>query len=476
MEVIKLFLTDLFNQISGVFIDLRKRGSPEDSPPPVEAAESEFQEPPLEAEIPEPPQTRAPDVAGFESSVPDGGSGQIPSSAGGVEGARVEPEPAPKQAPEQSPEQSMARAEDAATENIEEGIESHGGFGAPTEIDSPVDAQSDAQVDSQSEVEERVSLTVEPEAEEEGFFSRLRKGLAKTQSGLFGRLDEILTLNREIDEELWEDFEEVLVMADIGIGPTMKLRSNIERELAKQGRKEAHSIKTALREHILAILKTAEAEETHFDKKPFVIMVAGVNGVSKTTTIGKLAHLFAGQGKKVMMAAADTFRAAAVEQLEIWANRVGSDFLRGQTGADPSAVVYDSVQASKARDIDILIIDTAGRLHTKTNLMDQLKKMCRVVGKELEGAPHETLLVLDATNGQNAVKQAEQFNDAIDVTGIVLTKLDGTAKGGVIVAIADELNIPVKYIGVGEGLDDLRRFDATEFVDALFLPAGETVH
>ncbi|MGH7888976.1 MAG: signal recognition particle-docking protein FtsY, partial [Thermodesulfobacteriota bacterium] len=210
--------------------------------------------------------------------------------------------------------------------------------------------------------------------------------------------------------------------------------------------------------------------------KLFVLMVAGVNGVGKTTTIGKLAYRFRKEGKSVMVAAADTFRAAAVEQLEIWAKRVGSDFLKGQSGGDPSSVAFDAVKACLTRGTDVLIIDTAGRLHTKTNLMDELKKIRRVVGRELEGAPHETLLVLDATTGQNAVQQAKMFKEAIDVTGIALTKLDGTAKGGVIIAIADELNIPVKFIGIGESLGDLREFKAEEFVEALFLTGKETLH
>lgn len=207
-----------------------------------------------------------------------------------------------------------------------------------------------------------------------------------------------------------------------------------------------------------------------------MIMVAGVNGVGKTTTIGKLANMLKQDGRKVMVAAADTFRAAATEQLEVWSKRVGTDFIKGESGGDPSSVAFDAVKAAEARGTDILIIDTAGRLHTKENLMDELTKMKRIIRRELEGAPHETLLVLDATTGQNAVQQAKLFNEAIEVTGIVLTKLDGTAKGGVIVAIADELNIPVKYIGIGESLSDLREFNADEFVEALFYSGEEIVH
>lgn len=314
------------------------------------------------------------------------------------------------------------------------------------------------------------------ETTEAGLFSRLRAGLSRTQVGLLGKLDEMLSLRKEIDDGLWDDFEETLVTADLGIGTTMKLRSEIESKLSKKALRNPMPIKEALREGILQVLKSAEGRPLALNMKPFVIMVAGVNGVGKTTTIGKLAYKFTKDGRSVMVAAADTFRAAAVEQLEIWANRVGSDFLKGQSGADPSAVAFDAVRAAFARDTDVLIVDTAGRLHTKTNLMEELKKIKRVIGRGLEGAPHETLLVLDATTGQNAIQQAKMFKEAIEITGIVLTKLDGTAKGGVIVAIANELKIPVKFIGIGERLGDLRGFKADEFVEALFLTGKETLH
>ncbi len=316
----------------------------------------------------------------------------------------------------------------------------------------------------------------EVEETKEGLFSRLRAGLSRTQTGLISRLDEMLSVRKEIDGNLWDDFEETLITADIGVGTTMKLRQEIQTKLTKKSLREPSAIKSSLREEILKTLKKAEGNPIELKVKPFVLMVAGVNGVGKTTTIGKLAYRFRKEGKSVMVAASDTFRAAAMEQLEIWAKRVGSDFLKGQSGGDPSSVAFDAVKASLARGTDVLIIDTAGRLHTKTNLMDELKKIRRIVGRELEGAPHETLLVLDATTGQNAVQQAKMFKEAIDVTGIALTKLDGTAKGGVIVAIADELNIPVKFIGIGESLGDLREFKAEEFVEALFLTRKETLH
>ena len=327
----------------------------------------------------------------------------------------------------------------------------------------------------EEELEEEIEPIEEVDESKEGLFTRLRRGLSKTQAGLLGGLGEIVS-KKEIDANLWDEFEETLIMADLGVNTTMKLRENIETKLSKQSLNSPESITDTLKDEILEILKGAQGAPLNVDASPFVIMVAGVNGVGKTTTIGKLANRLKTEDKKVMVAAGDTFRAAATEQLEVWSKRVGTDFLKGQSGGDPSSVAFDAVKAAQARGTDILIIDTAGRLHTKGNLMDELTKMKRIVGRELEGAPHETLLVLDATTGQNAVQQAKLFNEAIGVTGIVLTKLDGTAKGGVIIAIANELNIPVKYIGIGESLSDLREFNADEFVEALFYSGDETVH
>jgi len=367
-------------------------------------------------------------------------------------------------------EEEIIENEELETEEISEFIK-----------EEPIEAlvfegSEEATEETGFEEEEKI---IEEEVEEEtkeGLFSRLRAGLSRTQAGLIGKLDEMLSIRKEIDNNLWDDFEEALITADLGVGTTMKLRNEIERKLTKKSLRDPIAIKSALREEILQILKNVEGSPIALDTKPLVVVVAGVNGVGKTTTIGKLAYRFRKEGKSVMVAAADTFRAAAMEQLEIWAKRVGSDFLKGQSGADPSAVAFDAIKASFARGTDVLIIDTAGRLHTKTNLMEELKKIRRVIGRELPGAPHETLLVLDATTGQNAVQQAKMFKEAIEVTGIVLTKLDGTAKGGVIVAIADELNIPVKFIGIGESLGDLREFKAEEFVEALFLTGKETLH
>lgn len=315
----------------------------------------------------------------------------------------------------------------------------------------------------------------EPEdVAEKSFFERLSSGLSKTRKGIFGSLESVFS-EGEIDDAAWDDFEEILIMSDMGVRTTAKLRERVSSAVSPSESGDFGKITALLRKEILDILRKVERPPAELSHKPTVFMVAGVNGVGKTTSIGKIANRFTGAGKRVMVAAADTFRAAAVEQLGVWAERVGSDFLRGQTGADPSAVAYDAVRASVSRGVDLLIIDTAGRVHTKTGLMDELGKLRRVVARELEGAPHETLLVLDATTGQNAVEQARTFDETVGVSGIVLTKLDGTAKGGIIVAIAEELGIPVKYVGVGEGLGDLREFDAGEFTEALFAPEKRTV-
>ena len=357
----------------------------------------------------------------------------------------------------------------------------------PTEIPKePVPAE-EAEVEPElAEVEtEEDTVTPEPQQEvvaeqkeedtEKDFFSRLSLGLSKTRRGILQNLEHVFSSGR-IDDGTWDEFEEILIMSDMGVSTTAKLREKVSSAVTAGESGDIEKIKTLLEKEILDILRGVESSVSELSAKPTVFMVAGVNGVGKTTSIGKIANRFAQDGKKVMVAAADTFRAAAVEQLGVWAERVGSDFLRGQSGADPSAVAYDAVKASVSRGVDLLIIDTAGRVHTKTGLMDELKKLRRVVARELEGAPHETLLVVDATTGQNAVEQARVFGETIGVTGIVLTKLDGTAKGGIIVAIAEQLGLPVKYIGVGEGLGDLREFDAEQFTKALFTSDKEALH
>jgi fused signal recognition particle receptor len=303
-----------------------------------------------------------------------------------------------------------------------------------------------------------------------GIFQRLRRGLAKTQGLLIGGVDDLLRPGRRMDEALYEELEEVLILADIGVEATRRLLEGIRRETKTRGITDAHEVLPLLRHEVMEILRPYEAPLSieGVSDGPFVVMVIGVNGVGKTTTIGKLAHRFTSQGKRVVVAAADTFRAAAIEQLEIWSDRAKAHFVKHRSGADPSAVAFDAVKAAQAKKYDLLFIDTAGRLHTKENLMEELKRVKRIIGRELPGAPHEILLVLDATTGQNAIAQARTFHKALEVTGIALAKLDGTAKGGIIVAIAQELGIPLRLVGVGEGIEDLQDFLAAVFVDALF--------
>ncbi|MRR57133.1 MAG: signal recognition particle-docking protein FtsY [Deltaproteobacteria bacterium] len=301
-----------------------------------------------------------------------------------------------------------------------------------------------------------------------GFFERLKQGLRKTHEGLVGRIDALLLGKKKIDSATLEELEEILITADIGVATTVELVRSLEQRLNRNELQDGEALKKALREEMLARLERHSAPLDTGSASPFVIMVIGVNGVGKTTTIGKLACKFGAEGKKVLLAAGDTFRAAAVEQLEIWGQRTGVEVVRHKHGADPAAVVFDGCKAAIARKADILIVDTAGRLHTKVNLMEELKKIRRVMGREVPGAPHETLLVLDAATGQNAISQAKLFKEAADVTGIALTKLDGTAKGGIVVAVSSEFDIPVRYIGVGEGVEDLREFDPEQFVQALF--------
>jgi len=303
-----------------------------------------------------------------------------------------------------------------------------------------------------------------------GFIDKLKKGLSKTHQGLVEKIDRLFLGRKTIDQDLLDELEAVLLGADLGVKTSTQLIEGVKQALKRGELKEPEKVKDFIKQEILRILRAGEQplriEET--SSKPFVFMVVGVNGVGKTTTIGKLAHQYALEKKKILIGAADTFRTAAVEQLEIWAKRVGADFIKQEKGSDPAAVAFDSIKAAKARNIDLVFIDTAGRLHTKVNLMEEVKKLKRIVSRECPGAPHEVLLVLDATTGQNAISQAKLFNEAIGVTGIALTKLDGTAKGGIIVGITEELKIPIRYVGIGEGIDDLKPFHAADFVEALF--------
>jgi fused signal recognition particle receptor len=299
-----------------------------------------------------------------------------------------------------------------------------------------------------------------------GMLQRLRRGLSKTREIFTTDLDVLFSGKKAIDEDLLEELEEILITSDIGVQTAMDIMERVSDNAS--GIENAAKLQTVLQAEILSILQADKDPPAPIRAKPHVIMVVGVNGVGKTTTIGKLAAGYSSTGKKVLIAAADTFRAAAIEQLTIWADRAGADIVKHKDGADPAAVAYDGIEAAAARDADVVLIDTAGRLHTKVNLMEELKKIKRSVSKKLPEAPHEILLVLDATTGQNALSQAQLFDEALGVSGIALTKLDGTAKGGIVISIYNTMNIPLQYIGVGEKIEDLQPFDPQEFVKALF--------
>ena len=299
-----------------------------------------------------------------------------------------------------------------------------------------------------------------------GFFDKLKKGLFKTKDAIVGKIDDLFKRFAKVDEELFEELEELLISADIGFTTTEEILDELRDTVKEKKIKDADLVKNEL----FAILRrlVGEHEPLHLDTKPSVILIIGVNGVGKTTSIGKISAVLKKSGKKVVVAAADTFRAAAAEQLSVWCERAGVDIIKQGAGADPAAVVFDAINAVKSRNADVLVIDTAGRLHNKKNLMDELAKIDRVINRELPGCSKETLLVLDATTGQNAVIQAKEFKGASNITGLVLTKLDGTAKGGIVLSIKKELGIPVKFIGVGEQIDDMKPFDAGDFAKALF--------
>ena len=313
---------------------------------------------------------------------------------------------------------------------------------------------------------------MEAENGKRGFFDRLKSGLAKTRKLLLTDVDDILLGSKEIDQALFDELEEALIVADVGPAFTAELIESLKEKVKRKELASPEILKKVLRETMREILLRNEAPLLIPTDKTYTIMVVGVNGTGKTTTIGKLARNLKEEGRTVTLVAADTFRAAAIEQLEVWAKRVNVPLIRQAANADPAAVVFDAIRAAKAGPPGVVIIDTAGRLHTKANLMEELKKMKRIMARELPGAPEEVLLVLDATTGQNAIAQAKMFKDEIGITGLVLTKLDGTSRGGVVVRIAKELGIPLRYIGVGEQLDDLRPFRAEEFVEALFAPNG----
>ncbi len=299
-----------------------------------------------------------------------------------------------------------------------------------------------------------------------GFFDKLKNGLSKTKDSFDDKLNNVFSVFKKVDEELLEELEEILIMSDIGMDTSLKIIDNLRQRIKKENIQEQEDVKIALREEIKKIFDDVD-NLLKLETKPSVILVVGVNGVGKTTSIGKIANRLVKDGKKVVVAAADTFRAAAVEQLEIWANRSGADIVKREEGVDPASVVYDAIAKTKETNADVLIVDTAGRLHNKKYLMDELNKIQKVINKEMEGASKEVLLVIDGTTGQNAISQVKAFKQEADITGLVLTKLDGTAKGGVVIGIVEENKIPVKFIGVGEAIDDMEIFNKEDFVNAI---------
>ncbi|MBC2384130.1 signal recognition particle-docking protein FtsY [Pseudomonas sp. WS 5106] len=373
--------------------------------------------------------------------------------------AALEPEPEPEHKPWLElpvAEEPVALVEDVQAEHITPPI--------PAVVE-PVPVVAEALLPA---VIEPVPVAAAVEASKTGFFARLKQGLSKTSASIGEGMASLFLGKKVIDDELLEDIETRLLTADVGVEATAVIIQSLTQKVARKQLTDADALYKSLQAELAAMLKPVEAPLVITPNKPFVILVVGVNGAGKTTTIGKLAKKLQSEGKKVMLAAGDTFRAAAVEQLQVWGERNKIPVIAQHTGADSASVIFDAVQAAKARNIDVLIADTAGRLHTKDNLMEELKKVRRVIGKLDADAPHEVLLVLDAGTGQNAISQAKQFNQTVQLTGLALTKLDGTAKGGVIFALAKQFGLPIRYIGVGEGIDDLRTFEAEPFVQALF--------
>ena len=395
----------------------------------------------------------------------------------------AEPEPIPLPEAEQEPV-VVAVAADAESpfeagaehEDLETGEEQSPVDASAVEeprAEEPEEREPETPVDAEIPSAPQIQRTQEKPAGK-SLFQRLQERLGKTRDAFIYRLDRLFLGKKEIGQELFDQLEELLITADLGVGTTLELLDAAQKKVKRDQLSDPQALKSIIRDQILAYIEASEqpAELVMPDEGPFVIMVVGVNGVGKTTTIGKLAAKFVRSGQSVLLIAADTFRAAAINQLKIWGERVGVEVIAQNPGADPSSVVFDGLEYGASHQFDVIIIDTAGRLHTSVNLMEELKKIRRVIGKKMDGAPHEVLLVLDATTGQNAIAQARMFRDEIGVTGLILTKLDGTSKGGVVVRIAQELGIPLRYIGVGEQPDDLRPFRADEFVEALFAPNG----
>ena len=341
------------------------------------------------------------------------------------------------------------------------------------EVEEAEEAQQSQEIEEDIEQEDEFveeieeTETIEEKSKKVSLFDRLKQGLTKAKQGITDRVDEVLKAYTKVDEELLEDLEEVLITADVGVNTTMDIIEKLEDAIRRKKITDPQDVREELK---LIIEDILSKDDTKLDAShsPTIILMVGVNGVGKTTTIGKLAHRYKSEGKKVLLAAGDTFRAAAIDQLEVWANRCNVDIIKHQEGADPGAVIFDAIKASKSRGVDVLICDTAGRLHNKSNLMNELGKVFKIVDREYPEAKKEVLLVVDATTGQNAVSQAKSFKEVCDITGLALTKLDGTAKGGVILAVKSEVDVPVKLIGVGEKMEDLQDFDSKSFVDALF--------
>ncbi len=336
----------------------------------------------------------------------------------------------------------------------------------PLDTELPAEPpESELQEKAETDLEE---IAASPENAKKGLFERFKLGLSKTRQNFGDKIDTLIKSTRKLDDEFFEELEDILIQADVGMETSLELVSKIRATAKKKKINDPNEVSDLIKEAIAEIMNTEQVPLNNAPDKPTVILVVGVNGAGKTTSIAKLANKLKQEKKRVILAAGDTFRAAAIDQLQIWADRVGVELIKHQEGSDPGAVVFDAISAARARKADVLIIDTAGRLQNKSNLMKEISKVRKVIEKEMPGAPHEVLLVLDATTGQNAISQARIFGEATGVTGIVLTKLDGTAKGGIVIAVAKELNIPVKLVGIGEGLEDLREFSPNTFAQALF--------
>ena len=432
---------------------------------PVAPTEPAAPEAPLQPIIPDPDETASeplPEVPEKPDPQPDKGIGETPApEVIPVTEPELTPEAEPDTTPEEAPEEK-AEGQTPVPEEVS------GATSEPeTEAEAAPEPEEAEKAEEAAESEEDAPLTGEEKKEEKkSFWSRVKAGLSKTKNALFGQINDLLKNFVKVDEDLLEELEELLICADVGVNASEEIIEEL-REQIKDGRlKEKDQVMGALQSILERMI--GEGEPLKLDTVPSVILVIGVNGVGKTTSIGKIANRLRKEGKKVIVAAADTFRAAAIDQLAVWCERAKVDLVRQNEGSDPAAVVFDACHAAKNKNADVLIIDTAGRLHNKTNLMNELAKINRVIDRELPGVSRENLLVLDATTGQNAIIQAKEFKNAAALTGLILNKLDGTAKGGIIISIRKELNIPVKFIGVGEKLDDMQEFDRTEFVRALF--------